>query len=466
MLQPVNRLPQELLSHITQYLLLDENTVDAKPVVPLTHVCRYWRESIISTPGNWTLISNKRSELTASSLERAKASRLHVSINMYPFRADPGSFGLITPYLQNIDTLRAYDLPGIEELTRALPNFPQSTPNLRSLTLHRAYATSAEWDPTIDPFKSLAHTVKHLSLLNIPLYPSILNLRSLMDLNLRYHSFDPHLDILLTFLEQNRFLERATLDIRFTGPSLRQSRRQAAIKNKLQHLSISCNNPMNAQALISGIALRRGAHLEISSLDQNTGLNDVLSDISTAHLLNLPSPTFLEYQSYPRDIRLYGRNGSFSFSCLPSSGAPFVEFPLLSLTDVREFRFKHHTPKRLRSSFNPPVFHPSSFSVLETLAVECDTDVLHFLSALLPNPSTLPSLKTLAFLNCVITEDFMEKLARFASDRESTTSARLYHVVIVHEDGKFPSAASIHALGRNVPVVDVRFGSKLPKDLM
>jgi len=465
MLQPVNRLPQELLSHITQYLLLDENTIDAKPVIPLTHVCRYWRGSLVSTPGNWTLISSNRSELTALSLERAKASRLDVSINMYPFRADPECSGLIIPYLQNIDTLRVYDLPGIEELTRALPKFPQSTPNLRSLTLHRAY-TSTEWDPTIDPFESLAHTVKHLSLLNIPLYPSILNLRSLTDLNLRYHSFDPHLDILLTFLEQNRSLERATLDIRFTGPSLRQSRRQAAIKTRLQHLSISCNNPMNAQALISGIALRRGAHLEITSLDQNTGLNDVLSDVSTAHLSNLPSPAFLEYQSYPRDIRLHGRNGSFSFYCFPSSGTPFVEFPLLSLTDVREFRFKHHTPKRLQSSLNPPVFHPSSFPTLETLVVEYDTDVLHFLSALLPNPSALPSLKTLAFLNCVITDDFMEKLARFASDRESTTFARLYHVVIIHEDGRFPSATSIHALGRHVPVVDVRFGSKLPKDLM
>ena len=142
-----------------------------------------------------------------------------------------------------------------------------------------------------------------------------------------------------------------------------------------------------------------------------------------------------------------------------------MEFPLLSLTDVRELRFKHRSPGRLRSSLSPPVFNPSSFPILETLAVECDTDVLHFLSALLPNPSALRSLKTLAFFNCVITEDFMEKLTRFASDRENTTSARLYHVVIVDEDGRFPSAASIRALGRHVPVVDVRFGTELPKDL-
>jgi hypothetical protein len=463
LMQPVNRLPQEILPLIAQYLLLDD-TVDAKLVIPMTHVCRYWRESTISAPEIWTLISNSQSELTALSLARAKASRLRVSLDMHPFRTDPGSSGPMKSYLQNINTLSVFDLQGIEELTRALPNFPQSTPNLRALTLHCAY-TSARWDPTIDPFGSLARTLKRLSLLNVPLYPSILNLRNLTDLNLRFHSFDIHVDTLLTFLEHNRSLERATLDVRFTGPTLRVSRRGAPIKTRLRHLSILCNNPMNAQALVSSIALGRGAHLEILSLDQNTGLNDVLSDISIAHLSNLPSPTFLEYQSYPRNVQLRGPNGSFSFSCLPSSGIPFEEFPLLYLANVREFRLRHRTPQRLRSSLNPPVFNPSLFPALETLAVDCDIDIPHFLSALLPTPPAPPSLKTLAFLNCVVAEDLMESLARFALARARTTSARLHHVVIVHENGIFPGAASIHALGKHVPVVDVRFGTKLPKDL-
>jgi hypothetical protein len=142
-----------------------------------------------------------------------------------------------------------------------------------------------------------------------------------------------------------------------------------------------------------------------------------------------------------------------------------VELPLFSLANVREFRLKHHTPKRLRPSPNFPVFDLASFPVLETLAVECDTDVLRFLSALVQNPSASPSLKTLAFLNCIITEDFMEKLVRFASDRKNTAAAGLHHVVIVDEDGRFPSAALIRALGKHVPVVDVRFGTKLPTEL-
>jgi hypothetical protein len=89
------------------------------------------------------------------------------------------------------------------------------------------------------------------------------------------------------------------------------------------------------------------------------------------------------------------------------------------------------------------------------------TNVSDYLSTLFSNPST-----TLAFLNRNIPEDFMEELARFASNRKKTTSAWPHHVVsiIIHGDGK-PSAASIHTLGRHVLVVEVRFGTELPKDL-
>ncbi|KAF9777977.1 hypothetical protein BJ322DRAFT_987173, partial [Thelephora terrestris] len=74
-LRPVNRMPPEILSQVARYLIKDKN-VDAISIVPLTHVCRYWRESIISTPSNWTLISNKNKDMTAACLQRAKAAPL------------------------------------------------------------------------------------------------------------------------------------------------------------------------------------------------------------------------------------------------------------------------------------------------------------------------------------------------------------------------------------------------------
>jgi hypothetical protein len=68
-------------------------------------------------------------------------------------------------------------------------------------------------------------------------------------------------------------------------------------------------------------------------------------------------------------------------------------------------------------------------------------------------------------MDCDLTEDFMEELTQYASKRKATTSAWLYKVVIVHRGGVFPSIAAIRKLGEHVPVVDVRVGTELPRDL-
>ena len=59
----------------------------------------------------------------------------------------------------------------------------------------------------------------------------------------------------------------------------------------------------------------------------------------------------------------------------------------------------------------------------------------------------------------------MKELKRYASDRKGTTSAPLHRVVIVNSDGTFPRVSSIHELGKYVPVIDVRLGAELPRDL-
>ena len=113
----------------------------------------------------------------------------------------------------------------------------------------------------------------------------------------------------------------------------------------------------------------------------------------------------------------------------------------------------------------PVTFHLlSSFPALETFAVERETN-LSLLSPLLSNPSASPSLKTLAFLDCVLPEEFMKQLAWFTSDRKNTTSAWLNSVVIVNQEGIFPSIASIRGLEERVPVVEVRTAANLPMDL-
>jgi len=400
----------------------------------------------------------------ALSLKRSKATPLELRLCMNQVREKPGLSDLLMAYTRNTKTLHIGSILTAEDLTQNLPNFLQSMPNLRSLEL---WADAiGERDRSMDPFEPLAPTLTSLSLDCIHLYPSFLRLKALTELTLRDEQFSLRLDALLDFLEENRSLERAELEIGFMEPSLRNSQRRSPIANQLQHLSITYDDPRDGKALSSSIALRRGAHLEIVCHRSDTGLNDILSGVSTMHLSNLRSPTFMEYQSYFGGIQLRGPNGRFSFSRYLGAGNPFEELSLIPLTSIREFHLVYHTPKRVQSPPDPIIFGPSSFPALEVLAVECDTDVSRLLSPLLSDPSSSPSLRTLAFLDCVITEAFVEELTRFASERMNSASAWLHRVVIVHTEGEFPNIASIRVLGEHVPVVDIRMGSELPKDLM
>ena len=343
-------------------------------------------------------------------------------------------------------------------------------PNLRSLELELDLGSIEDLDPSIHPFNPLPHTLEVPTLFDVPLSPSFLKLRTLIDFTLHILEFNLPLDTLLNFLEENHLLKSADLRINFVEPSLRKSRRRTAIGNQLELLRITCNNVLDGKALISSIALSKGAELEVNCLGYSgarIGVIDVLSGISTTHLSNLPSPTSMEYcTGTGKTIRLLGPNGTASFSGDLDSAIPFIEFPQLPLTNIRQLHLDTAGWRLNQPTPNPRVFHHlSSFPTLEAFTVGWETDLSSLLSPLLSNPSSSPTLKTLAFLSCDLSENFMEELTRFASDRRSTTSAWLHRVLIVRQDGRFPRADSIRRLRCIVKVVEVRTDNELPTDL-
>ena len=76
-----------VLSHIAKHVLWANKypDEDARQIIPLTHVYRYWRASIVSAPENWAFISCRNKSLAELSLERSKASPLEVSLQMDAF---------------------------------------------------------------------------------------------------------------------------------------------------------------------------------------------------------------------------------------------------------------------------------------------------------------------------------------------------------------------------------------------
>ena len=465
MLRPVNRLPPEILSCIARGVRdnFDEVYSDkhTKAVIPLTHVCRYWRESIVSIPENWTVISDSRKKLMVLSLERAKAALLEIHLNIENMQNDPQLLNLLTPHFQNTETLVVTGLEATKDLS-LFSRHPMI--NLRSLSLSESEYAVALWDRSIDPFESSVYALRYLKLFEVPLHHSFLNIKTLTRLEFCDSECNLHLDTLLDFLEENRSLTSVELGIQFVEPSLRSSRRRAPIGNQLQCLRITCYNAIDSQALISSIVLSKGAKLEFTcQRGYRVEIIDVLSNISTTHLSNLPSPTFMRYRVRSRAIELCGPNGAASFVTYYCVDNPFIEFPRLPLASIRQL---HLNAREWEPIGDPVAFHHlSSFPALKTFIIECKTDLSHFLSALLSNPPASPSLNTLAFMDCVLTEEFMKQLTQFAFDRKNTTSARLHRVVITHRDGILPSMASIRYLEEHVPIVEVRTAANLSTDL-
>lgn len=455
MLPPINGLPSEIISYIARCVLEDED-VDATPIIPLTHVCRYWRDSIVSTPKNWALVYSGRMELAKLSLQRAKAVPLTIHLDLDGSKRKRGFLDLLLPHFQNTASFTCINFSKIGDLTQLL-NFPKSMPHLRSLSLTRP--RHADQSQPIDQFDlSTCTALRELSLYNIPLVPSILSLRTLTKFSLFDHNLQLHIDILLKFLEENRSLESASLTIRFAENFLCHSQRQAPVGSKLQHLSISSDDSRNIRALISGIALGRGGALEIHHAGNNAGFTGIFSGVSVTHLPNLSSATAMEYGPFPRSIRLLGPDGSFSYKAPVNTESSFGEFPLLPLANIRELRLE------CRGSWILRQFRLSAFPSLEILAVDGGSKV-SLLSPVLPDPPSSPPLKTLAFLNCVVTQDFIAQLAQFSLDRTKDTCTSLRRVLIIDSEGEFPAAASIEQLRRHIPIVEVSEGREFPKDL-
>ena len=378
---------------------------------------------------------------------------------------EPREFSeLVNPHIKNAESVYFFGFITTTEIAQTFPNFTQSMANLRSLTLDGPKVIKQI--SSVDLPESLVPTLRYLEVVGVPLSSSFLRLRALTELVLYHSRPSLHLDTLLDFLEANRSLKRADLTIRPTGlirTSLFVPQLRGAIVNQLQRLSINYTCTMIGKALLSNIPLQRGAHLEIIT-DTSDGSDGVLFGVLAAQFPNLLSPISMEYQPHKKSIRLFGPNGSFSFQSSGRDRSLFGEFRLLPLTNIREFRLKYRRPEGMQN-LDRVVFKPSVFPALETFAIDCEIQISQFLSALLSNPSFSPSLRTLAFLNCDFSGDSLEALTRFASGRTKTTSAWLRRVVIVDSKGNLPSIASIDALEKYVPIVNVGVGKELPTDL-
>ena len=97
--RPVNKLPPEILSRVL------ENRNAERDLIAATHVCRYWRSSLLSNPTLWTCLRFLYDiDRTSAYLERSKSVPIDIDINLR-FKERSGLFELVAPHARRTRSL-------------------------------------------------------------------------------------------------------------------------------------------------------------------------------------------------------------------------------------------------------------------------------------------------------------------------------------------------------------------------
>ena len=461
-MRSANRLPPEVLASCAAFV----SDTDPRLIVPLTHVCRYWRRTISSNPRSWASIATAWKRLTPLCLERAGAVPLAVDITISDIKSDENFLKSLLPHTSKISHLRLAGYPRIEAVADNLPGFFDSPMlDLTFLELQQDVEPPESLPPSVAPVAPVFQNVSKLNSLRLvrtPLYPTLLNITSLKELKLLGYTSSFDFGTCIGLLRSNPELETIVLDIQFvTRPMKKRPIRKIPL-SCLQHLSITCSKAIDSRGLLSWISLPRGVHVEVVSVhsDHSVSLSSFLPSPLTPICDLLAPITTIKTQLGRQELQLFGNGSSFTFRCSQFLLDLRSEFELFPTIHVRE----------LQTSIRSHVFRDTSLSdamkrlpALEILTISEATNFPDALvSALTEMPVLCPTLKTIALFDCGINSSTIKKLGEAITKRGESTAARLYRVVIITSTGTLPDLTSIKQLRKSVPCVEVRVDDKLP----
>jgi len=454
----VNRLPPEVIALCATSV----SPTDPRPIVSLTHVCRYWRYAITSNPRNWSSIGSGWKRLAPLCLERAGVVPLTVNITVSAIKGDRVFLQTLLPHVSKISHLSLTGYPSVEKVADDLPNFFASPIlNLTSLELEQtgnlAESFPSDEIPAPPIFKNVSK-LKSLHLTRTPLYPSLTSVRSLVELTLVGYTTPFHFGKFIGFLRLNSTLELIVLDVQFVEVPAWIFPTRVVSLARLRQLSFTCAHAIDAKALISSISFPRGVSLEVSS-SRTQGDEDPRSFLPSppAPLRRLLAPIeTIKCQDKPGVTQLHGNNSYFSFRCSGFGPHAYWELSAFSTIAVREF----HVETSSCHDLSRPL---ARLPALETLVLVGVTSFpTHSLDFLAEEPIPCPSLKTIAFFDCDLGRTMIGELEGVVSRRKNSTAAWLHRVVIVCRFGKFPDRQLVHRLRQFIPRVDVRMDEELP----
>lgn len=471
-LAPVNRIPPEVLSLIPHHL--DGGDRD-QCLVPLTHVCRDWRNTFISHPSLWTRLDFTNVEKTRTYIKRSHSFPLNICLQ----KADRATylddaFSLVIPHICRLESLAI----NAQVLSSVLKHFRCRVPLLERLDIEiggiENALDSAHFNGDLSSLREL-----HLCGITAPLpWKTLKNLR-VVDL-----TYCPPMDSvaqLLDFFESAPLLNAVKLQVPLPSSSDAPPRRTVALPH-LTALNINTSAPHSV--LLNHLHIPIGASLTLSfgfgegfsrgSSPLIDRLLNLLLDYlpsKASNLRNLSCITAIDLLFNPTQkfVRLSGPSGSLyilTHWAVSWASPDSLDHQILYCLDSAMLSTIQRLSISKYEDGDPSVVTRAlSFTnKLQTLTLIRCTN-LPFISALNPgedpsNPPLCPNLEMLVFHIKQWDQFYVRYLIRMVKNRASR-GVRLRSIMIVGPGGLM-SEKEVLELREHVTYVEYKVSYREP----
>lgn len=414
-IQPVQQLPPDVIIEIASYLKPGACGGDYQPLVVISQVCRYWRETLTLNSASWRFISSEYAGLVPLCLERSGSYPLEVDLSTSAMF--PHTIQHIGPHANRLATLRCYldeaDITFFQTFSRL-----DRAPNLHTFSIRTAEALPV--DPqTIEMalFSGDMPSLHTLELCPFPVTPQFVGFKHLT--NLRIEVIYSTLTSILDLLAANPLLEKVGLVGNFEE-SEDEREDGNILLGRLQSLSVERCTPCT---FLDKLAFPRNARVFIHCglVSRFTPFTFIFppSIGEYANLQGLASLHVLMAFHNDTYIDLTGPNGSIAIRFMDLQGAsPMCDaIDSLSTTEITQFVCEFH-PASTRTEIDKVIRTMDTLPHLEEIVLVhfSETDMQEFLSAL-KNTSGWMRLSRLKLVHCRRITDWISDLIQVAAER-------------------------------------------------
>ena len=450
-LAPVNRISSDVLPLLPDYCN-DEYRAD-ELLIDCTHVCRSWREILISRPSLWTNLTFKDVKKTRTYIQRSGSSPLNIFLHTRgtPYRKK--AFSLVIPHICQLRSLAIHtNAPPDPDV---LSHFHCPAPLLEKLDInifqHSPKPNGAKFDGAL--FNGELPSLRELSLSGVITDLAWKNMKNLTVFTLsngeayeHYEAYEVTVTQILDFFESAPFLQRVDFDNPTPDSSDAPPGRVVPMRH-LKTLDLSTYPPisviLNHLHIPTGASLKLWDHVkceEFSPLDFLPDKSPNFENLSHITMVNL----HLDHRT--KSVRLGGPSGSICLASRlmdpPALSSATMDHKILGsigphrLPTIQRLAVTQYTRPPQAGVEECSVFRTlSSLDTLRTLVLS-DCNNLAFILALNPekNSSALvpcPNLEELVIYHLLHPRhEYVGDLVDMSRSRDSR-GAKLSSIVIV-----------------------------------